>query len=68
LKNFGLFPGGVPQGMPLSPFLSILTLKEYLGQQESVNYADDQIFFGNEEFFIEDIPAFGIVHAREKCN
>ena len=53
-KNFGLLPGGVPQGMPMSPFLSILCLKEYLSQAKHVNYADDQVFYGDEPFKIRD--------------
>ena len=58
---------GVPQGLPISPFLSILGLKDYLSQQEVVNYADDQVFFGNEAFEIKDFPDQGIVHNEEKC-
>lgn len=59
---------GVPQGMPLSPFLSILPLKDnYLNQQVSVNYADDQVFFGNEPFVIKDNPKCGIYHNESKC-
>lgn len=59
---------GVPQGMPLSPFLSILPLQEkYLNQQVSVNYADDQVFFGNEPFVIKDNPEYGIYHNEAKC-
>jgi hypothetical protein len=53
--------------MPLSPFLSILVLKDYLGQKDVVNYADDQIFFGNEEFDIQEMKEKGIIHSKEKC-
>lgn len=68
-KNFGLLPGGVPQGSPISPFLSILAVKDYLSQQNSINYADDQVFFGNEEFAVKDNPEIGLVHAPDanKC-
>lgn len=68
-KNFGLLPGGVPQGSPISPFLSILAVKDYLSQQNSVNYADDQVFFGNQEFTVRDNPEIGLVHSRDtsKC-
>jgi len=60
-------PGGVPQGSPLSPFLAILAVREYLQQVGCVNYADDQIFHSNEPFVIKDYPEMGIVHNREKC-
>jgi len=49
----------------MSPFVSILALKEYLSQQDSVNYADDQIFFGNEEFKINDNPEIGLVNSDD---
>lgn len=64
--NHGLVPGGVPQGMSMSPFLSILVLKDYLNQEISVNYADDQIFFANKFFEIKDQPEFGVVQNNEK--
>jgi len=51
----------------MSPFTSILALKEYLSQQDSVNYADDQIFFGNKKFTVKDNPEIGVVHSVEKC-
>jgi uncharacterized protein YbcI len=59
-------PGGVPQGSPLSPFLAILAIRDYLKQQKNVNYADDQIFYGNETFQIRDFPEMGVVHNMEK--
>jgi hypothetical protein len=67
IRNFGLVPGGFPQGMPLSPFLSILALKDYLSQAENVNYADDQIFFSNTELRVMDYKNQGIIHSPEKC-
>lgn len=66
-ENYGLIPGGFPQGSPISPFLSILAIKEYLSQQNSTNYADDQIFFGNSDFEVKDNPEYGIIHSEEKC-
>jgi hypothetical protein len=59
-------PGGVPQGSPLSPFLAILAIRTYLSQQKHVNYADDQIFYGDETFTIRDFPQEGIIHNNEK--
>jgi len=59
-------PGGVPQGSPLSPFLAILAIREYLSQQKHVNYADDQIFYGDETFTIRDFREKGIIHNEEK--
>lgn len=59
-------PGGVPQGSPISPFLAILAIRPYLSQQKCVNYADDQIFYGNEYFEIKDDPSNGIIHNKEK--
>lgn len=57
---------GVPQGAPTSPFLSILTLKNFLSQQRSVSYADDPVFFGDKDFHIRDSPDEGIVIHPEK--
>lgn len=59
-------PGGVPQGSPMSPFLAILAIRPYLSQQKCVNYADDQIFYGDNYFEIKDDPANGIVHNLDK--
>jgi retron-type reverse transcriptase len=47
---------GVPQGSGLGPILSILLLKEFLSQRESVSYADDGLFFSDEEFTIKGDP------------
>lgn len=65
--NYGILPGGFPQGMNLSPFLSILGLKEYLKAADHVNYADDQLFFGEKVFKVRETPKDGIKHASEKC-
>lgn len=67
-KNFGITPGGVPQGLPIGPLLAISIGKEYLEQEESVSYADDQIFFPKDSNTkIKDDPVSGIQHAPEKC-
>lgn len=70
--GFGDIYKGVPQGMPMSPLLSILALKDYLSQQEPyvipINYADDQEFGSKQDFVIKDDPSNGIVHATEKCS
>jgi len=57
---------GVPQGAPTSPFLSILILQKFLTQQRSVSYADDPVFFGDQEFKIYDYPNEGITIHPEK--
>jgi len=64
--GFGDIFQGVPQGMSMSPFLSILALKNYLTQEDSVNYADDQAFFSETSFKIKDDPSNGIIHSMEK--
>lgn len=68
ITDFGDFTKGVPQGMPLSPLLSIIPLaRHYLNQCEHVNYADDQLFFSNKPIEIKDNKELGIIHAEEKC-
>jgi len=57
---------GIPQGLATSPSLSILTLKEFLSQVPSVSYADDPIFYSNQEFNIKDEPEHGIVLNKSK--
>jgi len=59
---------GVPQGAPTSPFLSMLTMKEFLLQQTSVSYADDPVFFSDKEFEIRGNPEQGIIEAKEKAS
>jgi hypothetical protein len=67
-QNFGITPGGVPQGLPIGPILAISINKEYLDQEDAVAYADDQIFFPkNVSKIIKDDPEVGIIHAQEKC-
>jgi hypothetical protein len=59
---------GVPQGAPTSPFLSITILKDFLSNQkdwkggkvDSISYADDPVFFGDQPFHIWDDPKSGI--------
>jgi hypothetical protein len=68
--NLGIVPGGFPQGIPLSPFLSILILRKFMEQNKNVKciaYADDMIFFSNKEFHVHSLPADGIVLSKEKC-
>jgi hypothetical protein len=68
--NFGIIPGGFPQGMPCSPLLSILILRKYILQNpflKCVAYADDFLFFGHEPFEVVDSPLLGIVHSPAKC-
>jgi len=57
---------GLPQGLPTSPILSISILKDFLSQQKSVAYADDQVFFGDKEFTIKDRPDWGIIKKESK--
>jgi hypothetical protein len=57
---------GVPQGAPTSPFLSILILKDFLTQVPSISYADDPIFYSNEDFVIKDDPEKGIILNEDK--
>jgi len=59
---------GVPQGAPTSPFLSILTLKDFLTQVPSVSYADDPIFYSDEDFEIKEDIYNGIELNREKSS
>jgi hypothetical protein len=66
--NFGIIPGGFPQGMPMSPFLSILALDKYLSQQDSTSYADDPLFYSNTDFKVVDEPENGIINSVEKSN
>jgi len=57
---------GVPQGLPTSPLLSIITLKNFLTQVRSVSYADDPIFYDDKDFSITDEPDNGIVINKDK--
>lgn len=55
---------GVVQGFSTSPFLAILILKGFLTQGapkvKSVSYADDPIFYSDEDFEIKGVPLRGI--------
>jgi len=70
LKNVLSLPKplkGVPQGCNLSPLLSLIPLRYYfLVQQESVSYADDGLFFGNEPFDIIDDEFIGVELNKKK--
>jgi len=66
-----LFTIGVPQGMPISPFMAILPLKEcFLNErigskfEDYVIYADDPIFFSNSPIKVNGNPEMGI-HPHE---
>lgn len=67
-KNMGVLPGGFPQGMPMSPFLSILALEKYLSQQDSTSYADDPLFYSNTDFKVVDEPENGVINSPEKSS
>jgi len=68
MQNFGILPGGFPQGIPCSPFLSILVLNKFMSQTDHcIAYADDMIFFSNKPFTIRDFPSLGINLSRDKC-
>lgn len=58
---------GVAQGSPMSPLLAILVLGPYLSQAKSVNYADDQIFYGDKPVKIAESPRDGALHQEKKC-
>ena len=66
--NYGIIPGGFPQGMPMSPFLSILALEKYLSQQDSTSYADDPLFYSNTDFKVVDEPENGVINSPEKSS
>jgi len=66
--NYGLIPGGFPQGMPMSPFLSILALEKYLSQQDSTSYADDPLFYSNTDFKVVDESENGVINSPEKSS
>jgi hypothetical protein len=58
---------GVPQGAPTSPFTSILLLiKNFLTQVCSISYADDPIFYSNEDFVIKEDLGLGIEINKDK--
>jgi len=73
LKRLDTFPKktyiGLPQGAPTSPFLSMLVLiKEFLVQQDSISYADDPLFFSDEDFGIKQFREDGIELHDEKSH
>jgi hypothetical protein len=58
---------GTPQGAPTSPILSISILGDFLTQRNSISYADDPIFYDDEDFVIKDNPEKGINLHEKKC-
>jgi len=71
--NVGIMPGGFPQGMPCSAFLSIFVLGDYFEQawtdveKKVIGYADDFLFFFKTLCKPRDFPQYGITHSEEKC-
>jgi hypothetical protein len=57
---------GVAQGSPISPLISILGLDQFLTQRPSVSYADDPIFYKDNDFKVRGRKAMGIVINEEK--
>ena len=57
---------GLPQGAATSPYLSLLVMRKFLTQQQSISYADDPIFFGKSPFQIVDDPMNGLELSQEK--
>lgn len=65
---------GLPQGLPTSPYLTILALETYLvrtSKEKIIMYADDGLFFGKgpaplESDLLRDNPEMGIIFNREK--
>jgi hypothetical protein len=73
ILNQSILPGGFPQGMPCSAFLSIFVLGDYFEQKwtdikkKVIAYADDFLFFFKEKCIPRDFPEYGITHSKEKC-
>lgn len=59
---------GFPQGAATSPICSISILVPFLSQVPSISYADDPIFYSDEDFTIQDDPKSGIVLHPEKSS
>jgi len=59
---------GVPQGSPISPLISIVTLRRYLTQVPSVSFADDPVHYSDSDFKIENVESFGIFMHPEKSS
>lgn len=58
---------GLPQGVPTSPLLTILVLREFVDQcEESKFYADDGIYMSNEPIKLKEFPDHGIVLNEKK--
>jgi len=52
---------GVAQGAPTSPLLAILPLRDFLRQAPSISYADDPIFYSEEDLEISGDEGNGII-------
>ena len=59
---------GVPRGLPTSPIASIITLRQFLTQVDSISNADDPIFYSNKEFFIKEDADKGIIINKDKSS
>lgn len=59
---------GVPQGSPISPLISIVTLRRYLTQVPSVSFADDPVHYSDKDFKIENVESFGIFMHPDKSS
>jgi len=73
-SNANLSEMGLPQGLPTSPFMTIMALDKYLikkSKHKMIMYADDGIFYGKGncppvEELLKDNQEAGIVFNREK--
>lgn len=66
--SVGASHAGTPQGANTSPLLTCMALKEFTEQRKSVFYADDGIFFSNEDFEVRGDENKGIIINREKSH
>lgn len=57
---------GVPQGSNTGPLLSMVAIKDFLSQENSISYADDGLFYSEKPFTIKDLPDQGINLHPEK--
>lgn len=57
---------GLPQGSAISPTLTILMLNKFLRQNKSLSYADDGLFYSEEEFKVLQQKSRGIILNEKK--